>query len=358
MQSIDKYLQIDPFALDERLKHELYLSDICDLTSFHYKNCPEYRNILNLLGYQTGSPLSTEEIPFIPARLFKEMNLLSVDENQVLKTMTSSGTSSGKLSKIYLDKVTSRNQTAVLTKIVTSFVGAKRMPMIIIDSKETIINRKLFSARGSGILGFQIFGRDHFFALNEKFELESRKLVEYLRKYQGETVLIFGFTYLIWSQLLLKIRQLKMDIDLSNCIMIHGGGWKKLSNLSISEENFKADFLKETGLHKIHNYYGMVEQTGSIHMECEYGNLHSSIFSDIFIRDFRDFSIAPNGTPGLIQLLSLLPTSYPGHSILTEDQGVILGVDNCKCKRRGKYFKVFGRIKDAEARGCSDAYGS
>ena len=52
--------------------------------------------------------------------------------------------------------------------------------------------------------------------------------------------------------------------------------------------------------------------------------------------------------------MSLLPTSYPGNSILTEDIGSIYGLDNCSCGKKGKYFKVYGRIESAELRGCSD----
>ena len=54
--------------------------------------------------------------------------------------------------------------------------------------------------------------------------------------------------------------------------------------------------------------------------------------------------------------LSLLPKSYPGHNLLTEDIGIILGEDNCHCGIKGKYFEVEGRIPNAEVRGCSDAY--
>ena len=49
-----------------------------------------------------------------------------------------------------------------------------------------------------------------------------------------------------------------------------------------------------------------------------------------------------------------MPTSYPGHNILTEDIGEIVGEDNCKCGKQGKYFQVYGRAKEAEIRGCSD----
>ena len=40
--------------------------------------------------------------------------------------------------------------------------------MIIFDRSDIIKDRKLFSARGAGILGFSIFGKDHFYAFDEK----------------------------------------------------------------------------------------------------------------------------------------------------------------------------------------------
>ena len=55
-------------------------------------------------------------------------------------------------------------------------------------------------------------------------------------------------------------------------------------------------------------------------------------------------------------MVSTLPESYPGHILLTEDEGEILGEDDCPCGRLGKYFKMHGRIKGAEIRGCSDTY--
>jgi len=84
------------------------------------------------------------------------------------------------------------------------------------------------------------------------------------------------------------------------------------------------------------------------------GHLHTSVFSDIIIRRSHDFSIAEKGEKGIIQILSVLPKSYPGHSLLAEDEGILLGEDDCSCGRLGKYFKIIGRIKNAEIRGCSD----
>ena len=64
--------------------------------------------------------------------------------------------------------------------------------MIIFDRSDVIKDRKLFSARGAGILGFSIFGKDHFYAFDEKNKLREKELFKYLNKYKDERVLIFG----------------------------------------------------------------------------------------------------------------------------------------------------------------------
>ncbi len=91
-------------------------------------------------------------------------------------------------------------------------------------------------------------------------------------------------------------------------------------------------------------------------MECECGHLHSTVFSDVIMRRPQDFSVCDKGEKGIIEVVSILPRSYPGHALLTEDEGVLLGEDDCPCGRKGKYFSVLGRLKNAEIRGCSDTY--
>ena len=55
-----------------------------------------------------------------------------------------------------------------------------------------------------------------------------------------------------------------------------------------------------------------------------------------------------------LELISLLPTSYPGHSILTEDIGEIVPRHKIKCNLDAKHFLIHGRLEDSEVRGCSD----
>ena len=102
----------------------------------------------------------------------------------------------------------------------------------------------------------------------------------------------------------------------------------------------------------------MVEQTGSIFVECNERNLHTSNFSHVIIRDPHTFSVLPFRQRGLIEVISMAPGSYPGHVLLTEDVGEIVGEDDCVCGRLGRYFKVYGRLENAEIRGCSDTYST
>jgi phenylacetate-coenzyme A ligase PaaK-like adenylate-forming protein len=351
-------LNIQPYSLNKTEKRFILNSALLDLTKHHYENCREYKKMLDSIGFKAFGDCEYDELPFLPVRLFKMMDLLSIERNDIVKTMTSSGTTGQTVSKIYLDKETASNQTRALTKIVSSFLGQQRVPMIIIDSPEVVKNRNLFSARGAGILGFSIFGSKKIYALNEQMELDTDLIEDFIEKNQSERIFLFGFTFIIWQHFYKELIRKGIKLNLGNSVLIHGGGWKKLAAERILSSEFKSHLNNTCSISKIHDYYGMVEQTGTIYMECEYGHLHAPVFSDVIIRRPFDFSIARIGEKGIIQVLSILPHSYPGHSLITEDEGILLGEDDCPCGRLGKYFNIIGRLQNAEIRGCSDVYAA
>ena len=355
---ISEILEIKPYSLDKYDKERMLSPFLNGLTHHHYTHCEPYRKMLDSVGYDSNKVYQYYDLPFLPVRLFKMFDLCSVPKAEVVKTMTSSGTSGQAVSHIFLDRNTSANQTKTLTKIVSSFIGTKRVPMIIIDSESVVKDRNLFSARGAGILGFSMFGSKRMYALNDQMELNLNELQEFVKQYKDERIFMFGFTFMIYEHFYKELESKGIKLDLSNAVLIHGGGWKKLISESVSSSVFKEKLNGVCGIQSVHDYYGMVEQTGTIYMECECGNLHTPIFSDIIIRRAHDFSIANVGEKGIIQVLSVLPHSYPGHSLLTEDEGILLGEDDCECGRKGKYFKIVGRLMNAEIRGCSDTYAT
>ncbi len=337
-----------PFAAQSIQKAAVFEARLNDLTRFHYDHSPEYRKILSALDYSPQRHYAVTELPFLPARLFKQIELLSIGKSEIRSTLRSSGTTGQNTSMIFLDASSSVNQRRALTTIVADFIGSDRVPMLIIDSKPARV--RALSARQVAGLGFSVFGKNLTYALLENGEPDWDILEAFCRSHQGQRILVFGMTAVVW-EFFQKIPE--RGFDLGQATLIHGGGWKRLSHKAVDNGVFKGRIREICGITKVHNYYGMVEQTGSIFVECERGVFHASIFSDVLIRD-EEFSIVPHGGQGLIQLNSLLPTSYPGHAILSEDLGEIIGEDDCRCGRNGKYFKVLGRMQNAELRGCSD----
>ena len=360
MSGLSDLWSVPPFSLQKTEKRALIGPMLVALSRMHYAACTPYRSMVDALGCDLRLAVDPFDLPFLPAGLFKAMDLMSVERSEIVKTLTSSGTTGQAVSKIYLDRLTAGNQQKALVKIVSSFIGGSRMPMLIVDSPAVVKDRVMFSARGAGILGFSIFGSERMYALDAGMKVDMAGIEAFLRRHEGKPILVFGFTFMVWQHFYKELVRLKLEtgrtLDLSSGILIHGGGWKKLANEAVSPLVFGEKLKTICGLARVHDYYGLVEQTGCVCMECEYGRLHVSIFSDIITRRPSDFSPCEIGEKGIIQVLSVLPSSYPGHSVLTEDEGTLLGEDDCPCGRKGRYFSVSGRLRDAEVRGCSDTY--
>ncbi|WP_322906528.1 acyl-protein synthetase [Paenibacillus campi] len=352
---IDELLSVDnPYQQQRTEKQAMLLEQLNELTAFHHQHCIPYQRILD----KTNTPIQAarlEDIPYLPVQLFKMLDLFSLPEAERFKTLHSSGTTGQQVSSIHIDRTTAVWQTKALNTIVRSYLGKTRLPMIIVDHN-FLKNRLQFSARSAGTIGFSQFGHHHLYLLDDEMNVQEHELAAFLERYSGQPIFLFGFTFIVWEYLLQYYRRHNRKLDLSGSKLIHGGGWKKLQEQSVSDAEFRRLLQEQFGLTEVYNYYGMVEQVGSIYMQCEQGHLHTPDFADVLIRDPHTLDVVPYGEHGLIQVLSILPRSYPGHSLLTEDMGTIRGEDDCLCGRKGKYFTVAGRLPKAELRGCSDTF--
>lgn len=348
-----KLLDVAPYELSQDEKSQLLLVELNTLTKHHAEHCDYYRNFLS--GFQKANQQDKlSDVPFFSVRAFKEFDLLSIDKADIFKTMTSSGTSGQAVSKIYLDQETALLQSKVLSRLMRDVTGPKRLPMLIVDAPDVVKNRQHFSARGAGILGFSMYGKDITYALDNDLKLDEEAVRSFFERHEGKPVFIFGFTFIVWKYFLNNPTLAGLNLDASQAVLLHGGGWKKLVDEAVSPAEFKMKANETIGLRRVTNYYGLVEQTGSLFFECEQGHFHPSVFSDVIIRDPKTLHEVACGVEGVVQVLSSIPRSYPGHSLLTDDLGVVHGIDDCKCGRKGKYFSVRGRMKAVEVRGCSD----
>jgi len=351
---IDSYNFDEPYSLNFHDKTKLLVSDLNDINRFHAKNCLAFKNIiLSLFPGYNYKAVDFSDLPYIPVRAFKTLNLSSVPLENISKVLTSSGTSGQTPSKIVLDRDTAQMQSKVLTSLTSYWIGKARRPMVIFDYTNTRESRNKFNARAAGIAGFSTFGRRPVYALSEDLELIFNDVQEYYNS--NEDIFGFGFTFLVWSKVISIMRGKDIRLPFKkNSVLIHGGGWKKIESEKVSKDEFDSYVKEYLGFDRVINYYGMVEQVGSVYFQCEEGFFHTPNFSEILVRDIGSHEVLPFGKPGLVQLISILPKSYPGNSILTEDIGILHGRDSCCCGRQGSFFEILGRQTQAEPRGCSD----
>ncbi len=351
--SLDELFARRQYSLAQPEKERLLLAELTRLTGHHRRCCPPYARILSALG-EPGTGGGLADVPYLPVSLFKSHRLASVPEAEIFKTMTSSGTTGQEVSRIVLDRATAERQSRALATIMSTLLGPQRLPMIIVDTPNVIRDRKQFSARGAGVLGMASLGRHHFYALDDEMNLDRLGLQEFLKRFAGQRLLIFGFTFMVWRYLLQQLGDL--DVDLSHATLVHSGGWKALQDQAVDNAAFKRALGSATGLRRIHNFYGMVEQVGSVFLEGADGFLYPPNFADVIIRDPQTWREAEVGEVGVIEVLSALPSSYPGHALLTEDLGVLHGVGDPGSGWGGRQLEVIGRIPRAELRGCSDTH--
>ena len=341
----------DPFSLAINKKNSLFFSNLKKLSIYHYRYSKAYKLISDTLFPSIYTIKKISDLPYVHASIFKNFNLTSSKNNNI-STFYSSGTSNFKQSKINLDPKTSLLQSKALSKIFSNIIR-KENDIFFIENKNILTSKESMTAKGVAIKGFSQLCDNKYFLLDRNNKLKISFLKKYIKKNKNKQFIIFGFTSSIWFNLVKELKKRKIKFKRNNGILIHGGGWKKMENEKIDNYKFKNIIKNLLGFKQVYNYYGMIEQAGSVFLECELGYFHCSIFSDIFIRNSK-LELCKISETGLIQTLSLLPLSYPGHNILTEDLGIIHGIDNCLCGKKGKFFKVISRVPSADLRGCSD----
>jgi hypothetical protein len=352
--SADDLLRAPVFGLSQADKERSLLPVLNELTALHARRCPEYGRIVEVVYGGRTEAKNLAAVPYLPVGLFKEHLLRSVPEAEVFKVLTSSGTTGQRPSRVVLDRATAQRQTQALAAIMQTVLGAERLPMLLVESPDVIRDRRSFSARGAGLLGMMTFGRDHTYALRPGMELDRDAVLAFLARHGSRRFLVFGFTFMVWQYLYTPLAG--MGLDLSQGVLIHSGGWKTLQDRAVTNAVFRERLRADLGIARAYNFYGMVEQVGSVFLEGDDGYLYVPAFADVVIRDPATWEDLPPGREGVVEVLSALPSSYPGHAILTEDLGVVHGVDDGTCGRKGKYFSVLGRVPKTELRGCSDTH--
>lgn len=352
----------EPVYTDTPESNALYLKALQEELSFHYDHNELYRQFCQRKGFDPHTPLSDiSQIPPVAVSVFKELGfgLSSVPKEDIKLKLQSSATS-GTPSTIVVDKVTSKRQAKAMVKVMQEFIGKERKPFLVMDIDPRSEFRSLLGARFAAITGYLNFASKAGYFLKAKngvsyFDIDAIK--EYLTTIpESQPVVVFGFTYILYSNVLKAIQKRGEKIQLPHgSKVIHIGGWKKLESEKVEKSLFNRQLADGFGIEPtdVIDIYGFTEQMGLNYPDCPCGCKHTSSYVRVLTRDVVTREVLPAGQEGMMEFITPIPHSYPGNVVLTDDMGII-EKDPCPYGRPGQRFRITGRMKKAEVRGCGD----
>lgn len=341
---------------------DLFMQALQEETIFHYEHNDMYRRFCDRKCFDPYKPFTIEEMPPVSVSVFKELGfkLNSVPKEDLTLALQSSATS-GIPSTIVVDKETAKRQAKAMIKVIGEFIGKERKPFLIMDIDPRSSYKKLLGARFAAVTGYLRFANKtgYFLKADENnvsyFDVDG--IQEYVRALDTDKpVVVFGFTYILYQHVLQSIEKAGLQIILpKGSKIIHIGGWKKLESEKISKDLFNDRLSKCFGINPtdVIDIYGFTEQMGLNYPDCECGWKHTSSYVRVLVRDTVTREVLPPGREGLLEFVTPIPHSYPGNAVLTDDLGII-DAESCKQGRAGTRFKIVGRMKKAEVRGCGD----
>lgn len=358
--SLDTLLRLKQYSLNDEEKNKILLKIIKEQLVHAFKN-RHIKNFFEKEHIDIDSINSLEDVPPLPVQMFKYFDLATCPKEQIVKILKSSGTTSNIPSRVPLSKVTTINQIKALNSILSDYLGKKRKIFLVIDHEGINDPRLELSARTAGVRGLSVYSRKIHYLLKEEngnLILNLPEINNVLENYRDDEVYVFGFTYIIWSTFYRQIIDKNIKFEFKDVKIFHSGGWKKLKEEQVSKDRFSEEIasLFNTDKRNVYDFYGMAEQTGIIFVDCEYGNKHVPNFSQVIVRDIQTLKPCGINEPGLIEVMSILSDSYYCQAILTEDIGYIVGIDDCPCGRKGRYFRFKSRMEKVEIRGCGDTF--
>ena len=360
-QGIESQLKAPLYGMDPKERHDSLRALLKKELAYACERNPRFRNYVEHwpVDFHTADTLA--DLPYLPVGAFKSNPPLAlVEANEVKRTLTSSATTGQVPSRVVLDAGTAKRMTKGVTTIIRDFIGPERRPYLVIDTPENLSTQGELGARGAAIQGLGSFATEVVCCLRRDPEgntsLDLEKLLECAAKWRESEVLAYGFTYVIWTQLVQPLKRQGITLDIPNVRVLHSGGWKRLQREAVTREVFRGGVASVFGCSpdRVIDFYGMVENVGVVYPDCEHGNKHAPAFAEVVVRNPLTLEPVAAGQQGLVQVCSVLPTSFPGFLVLTDDMAEIIDYEECPCGRRGTSFRFAGRVPRAEVRGCGN----
>lgn len=360
-EKIDRLLTVAPYSQTPEEREANLLDVLKDELDYACDRHSGYRNYVQHWPVDYHRATRVADLPFLPVGSLKANPPLSfVPPEEVKRTLTSSATTSQTPSRVVLDAATSRRMTKGIMAITRDFIGPARRPYLVVDTPGFQGGSHELGARGAAIQGLIPFSTEITYCLQAgsqgELTLCEEKLSQFAQEKKDTEILVYGFTFILWKHLVEPLAASGIRLNLPKVRILHSGGWKRLQDQAVEKKIFNRELARVFGTteDRIVDFYGMVESVGVIYPDCSEGHKHGPAFGDVIVRNPLTLEPVAAGESGIVQVCSLLPTSFPGNLLLTEDVAQVIAYDGCPCGRRGISFRFVGRIPQAEVRGCGN----
>ena len=350
-------------AFDLKGTNELFLKAMRENCAYAYKHCPGYRAILDDAGFapdrlQTVDDLA--DLPFLPTALFKRRRLFSVPRWRLPLVVTSSGTSSGKASEIGFtvgDLWAGLKMVLHICKLrhLLSFTPCH---YVVFGYQPKHKNRTGVSRTAFGVTLFTP-ALSRTYALRWKkgaYVLDLGAVQDAIVKHSKSRfpLRFMGFPAYAWF-LMKRMEEQNVQVRLpKGSRLMLGGGWKQFYAEQVDKSEFYALAKKVLGLDDkdIIEFYGAVEHP-IFYNDCERHHFHIPIYSRVIIRDPVTLKPVPNGTPGLVNLISAMDIGTPLLSVMPDDLGILHDGCSCGCGLDSPWLEILGRVGMQDIKTCA-----
>ena len=347
-------------------EEKLFLRAMQEAFAHHYMGSVDFQKLCQQQEFFPWDLRSSEQlsqIPYFFVTALKYHTVRSVEDDQIVLTLRSSGTS-GQTSAIHLDRTSLARINKVVRNIYrdldmvdevkTNYLCFTYDPEVANDVG-TAFSDKLLT--GLTKVNHVCYAIEWDEAKND-WELNIPRVQEALERYEssGRPFRILGFPAHTW-RVLKEINSRRNGENFRfgpESFVITGGGWKNFDDQEIDKRIFREQVSRWLGMpcKNVRDLYGMVEH-GVPYCECEHFRMHIPCFSRVFVRDPLSLKLLPPGSEGLLQFVTPYHNSFPAISLLTTDRGVLLS--ECPCGRKSPVLELLGRAGVSKHKGCAIA---
>lgn len=302
------------------------------LEIFHHQSieCEPYRQFIELIGVDASLVNDVIKIPFLPVRFFKSHKIYCAPEEPE-KIFTSSATT-GMVPSVHYVADLSLYQESFTKSFVFNYASPSEYAILALlpsylereGSSLIYMADSLIRQSGNECSGYYLYNHNDLY-----------NMLELLRE-KGQKTILLGVSFA-----LLDFVE-KFTIVFPSLIVIETGGMKGRGK-EIPREIIHEKLRKGFGVEHIHSEYGMAELLSQAYSKGN-GLFTTPPWMKVLIRDlnnpFRFIEDEKLGGINIIDLANAGSCSF----IETQDMGI---------KTAGNLFRIPGRIKGSELRGCN-----